>query len=114
MNYRAVIAAALEQAGEHHHPRCPWAHPEGIDPFEDCAPECWVQRAREALLPSYAREVLDLIGSRSVTATELHEENPSHQLTVTGWNQRLENLRALGLVTRFKSGRQWFYQPVSG
>ena len=48
-----------------------------------------------------------------VTAPELHGDFPNEKITVTAWNNRLNNLHALRLVRRFRAGRAWEYESLT-
>lgn len=49
----------------------------------------------------------------NVTAPELHQAFPQDKVTVTAWNNRLNDLHALRLVRRIRAGRAWKYEPVA-
>lgn len=48
-----------------------------------------------------------------VTAPELHRTFPGDKVTVTAWNNRLNDLHVLRLVRRIRAGRAWKYGPVA-
>jgi hypothetical protein len=47
------------------------------------------------------------------TAPRLSDLYPNVNITVTAWNNRLNDLHALRLVRRVRSGRSWEYQPLT-
>lgn len=47
------------------------------------------------------------------TAPELFNANPKEGVTVTAWNNRLNDLNALRLVRRFRAGRAWEYEAIA-
>ena len=49
----------------------------------------------------------------TVTAPELHRAFPRDKVTVTAWNNRLNDLHALRLVRRIRAGRAWKYESVA-
>jgi hypothetical protein len=49
----------------------------------------------------------------TVTAPELYRASPHEGVTVTAWNNRLNDLHALRLVRRIRAGRAWKYQPLA-
>jgi hypothetical protein len=49
----------------------------------------------------------------TVTAPELHRAFPRDKVTVSAWNNRLNDLLALRLVRRIRAGRAWRYEPVA-
>ena len=49
----------------------------------------------------------------TVTAPELHRAFPRDEVTVTAWNNRLNDLHALRLVRRIRAGRAWKYESVA-
>lgn len=60
-------------------------------------------------LHEHLRETLDWIPSRGATsAYELLNEHP-HVGQPSAFNNRLERLRGLGLVTRQRHGKTWLY-----
>lgn len=50
---------------------------------------------------------------RAATAPLLHAKHPSEKITVTAWNNRLNDLHALRLVRRQRNGRVWDYEPLA-
>ena len=48
-----------------------------------------------------------------VTAPELYKANPNEEVTVTAWNNRLNDLYALRLLRRIRAGRVWQYEPLA-
>ncbi|MDB6027267.1 MAG: uncharacterized protein JWM68_3490 [Verrucomicrobiales bacterium] len=48
------------------------------------------------------------------TAPELHRTFSNQDVTVTAWNNRLNDLHALRLVQRVRVGRVWKYQSLTG
>jgi len=60
--------------------------------------------------PQKARLCQLLYAMPPLSASDLWRNADSRAcIGVTGWNQRLEELRALGFVTREKVGREWRY-----
>jgi len=47
------------------------------------------------------------------TAPQLHKMFPKENITVTAWNNRLNDLHALRLVRRSRAGRGWEYKPLT-
>ena len=47
------------------------------------------------------------------TAPQLFEANREESVTVTAWNNRLNDLSGLRLVRRFRAGRAWEYEPLA-
>jgi hypothetical protein len=47
-----------------------------------------------------------------VTAPDLHRAFPDGDVTVTAWNNRLNELHALRLLRRIRAGRAWKYEPI--
>ena len=48
-----------------------------------------------------------------VTAPDLHRSFPDGDVTVTAWNNRLNELHALRLLRRIRAGRAWKYEPIA-
>jgi hypothetical protein len=48
----------------------------------------------------------------AVTAPEMYRSFPDEDVTVTAWNNRLNELHALRLLRRVRAGRAWKYEPV--
>lgn len=48
------------------------------------------------------------------TAPQLFEANSKEDVTVTAWNNRLNDLNGLRLVRRFRAGRAWEYETIAG
>ena len=49
----------------------------------------------------------------SCTAPQLYKLFPEQDVTVTAWNNRLNDLHALRLVRRTRAGRGWEYKPLT-
>lgn len=65
-------------------------------------------------LDSTLEHTLRLLAQReSATAPELHEANQSEGVTVTAWNNRLNDLNTLRLARRARSGRSWIYKSIA-
>lgn len=65
-------------------------------------------------LDSALRATLEAVLKRGkVTAPELHAAFPNEKITITAWNNRLNDLYALRLVQRTKAGRAWEYEPLA-
>jgi hypothetical protein len=47
-----------------------------------------------------------------VTAPDMHRAFPDGDVTVTAWNNRLNELHALRLLRRLRAGRAWKYEPL--
>lgn len=47
------------------------------------------------------------------TAPQLFEANTKEGVTVTAWNNRLNDLNGLRLVRRFRAGRAWEYETIA-
>jgi hypothetical protein len=47
------------------------------------------------------------------TAPALYEAEQDNTITVTAWNNRLNDLHSLRLVRRFRAGRAWEYEPLA-
>lgn len=59
-------------------------------------------------------QTLKLLSSQGrATAPQLHEANPAEAVTVTAWNNRLNDLNGLRLVRRFRAGRAWEYATIA-
>jgi hypothetical protein len=54
-----------------------------------------------------------LVKHKAATAPRLSDLYPNEKITVTAWNNRLNDLHALRLVRRIRSGRSWEYQPLT-
>jgi hypothetical protein len=52
-----------------------------------------------------------LLKHKAATAPRLYDLYQSEKITVTAWNNRLNDLHSLRLVRRVRSGRSWEYQP---
>ena len=50
---------------------------------------------------------------QKATAPQLHERFPDERITVTAWNNRLNDLYALRLVRRIRAGRSWEYETLT-
>lgn len=48
-----------------------------------------------------------------VTAPLLHSEHPNEKITVTAWNNRLNDLYELRLVRKVRAGRTWEYHALA-
>jgi hypothetical protein len=60
------------------------------------------------------RSTLKIVTQKQgATAPNLHSLYPDEKVTVTAWNNRLNDLLALRLVRRMKDGRGWNYQPLT-
>jgi len=65
----------------------------------------------ESPLPEHLAETFALIPKRGSTCAEaLHEQLPG--ASPNAQNNRLEKLRALGLVSRVRDGKRWKYSRV--
>ena len=54
-----------------------------------------------------------LIKHKAATAPFLHDLHPNENITVTAWNNRLNDLHSLRLARRVRAGRSWEYQPLT-
>lgn len=54
-----------------------------------------------------------LVKRKAATAPRLFDLYPKEKITVTAWNNRLNDLHSLRLVRRVRSGRSWEYQPLT-
>lgn len=61
-------------------------------------------------LPPRMLHVLKMVGEGHDTAPKLHAFEDD--VTITAINNRLEDLRNLGLLARRKSGKTWIYSLV--
>lgn len=60
------------------------------------------------------RLTLDAVVRQStVSAPGLHVSFPNEKITVTAWNNRLNDLHALRLVRRVRAGRTWQYESLT-
>jgi hypothetical protein len=59
-------------------------------------------------------ETLKLVRTLKLpTASAIKPRLTNQQMSVTAVNNRLEDLRKLGLVDRTRQGRQWVYKPTT-
>jgi len=54
-----------------------------------------------------------LVKHKAATAPRLFDLYPNENITVTAWNNRLNDLQSLRLARRIRSGRSWQYQPLT-
>src|SRR6478609_1442897 len=60
------------------------------------------------------RATLSAVTKRATaTAPLLHNEHPNEKITVTAWNNRLNDLYQLRLVRRVRAGRTWEYHSLA-
>jgi hypothetical protein len=65
-------------------------------------------------LDSALRSTLDAVTKYgSCTAPQLYKLFPEQNITVTAWNNRLNDLHSLRLVRRTRAGRGWEYKPLT-
>lgn len=72
-----------------------------------CCPSCRGSGCID--LPRVHREVFDLLRERGLTAADV---STALNIKSTAANNRLEYLRSLGLVDRWKQGRTYYYWPA--
>ncbi|MGC3957028.1 MAG: hypothetical protein QM813_03400 [Verrucomicrobiota bacterium] len=54
-----------------------------------------------------------VVKEKRTTAPALHLQYPEEKVTVTAWNNRLNDLYALRLVRRIRAGRSWEYESLT-
>jgi len=54
-----------------------------------------------------------VVKDKRTTAPGLHLQYPEEKVTVTAWNNRLNDLHALRLVRRIRAGRSWEYESLT-
>jgi hypothetical protein len=54
-----------------------------------------------------------LVKQKVAAAPCLFNLYPNENITVTAWNNRLNDLHSLRLVRKIRSGRSWEYQPLT-
>ena len=87
----------------------------GISTLTRACPRC--RGAGKVPLSEHLLSVLRLLERKSGTAIELRERAGGDRRwapTAKAFNNRLEELRGLGLVTREKVGREWVYGIAEG
>jgi hypothetical protein len=78
------------------------------------APTHLKQATLEGWIDPSLRETLDLAQQATqVSAPELHQRMPAKGISVTAWNNRLNELWALRLLRRRRAGRRWQYEPIA-
>jgi len=63
--------------------------------------------------PSLTKTLQAATQRGTVTAPELHKAFPDQQITVTAWNNRLNDLHGLRLLRRSQAGRVWKYESLA-
>jgi hypothetical protein len=83
-----------------------------------CASQVNGEEVEEARLLGHLDSILlqtlkVLDRQKRATAPQLFEANSKEGVTVTAWNNRLNDLNGLRLVRRFRAGRAWEYETIA-
>ena len=73
-----------------------------------CCPTCG-GRGTTKLEGTLLKTFLEVRRFHSLSAVELHSLPTSEHVSITAINNRLEDLRQLGLLDRIRNGRRWVY-----